>query len=91
VPIAEDSGLIAPIGEWVMRTACRDAAQWDAGIRVAVNVSAMQFANPGFPTTVMQALASAQLAPERLELEITESVFLNDNDGTDAMFTRLKG
>ncbi|WHO39696.1 EAL domain-containing protein [Sphingobium sp. AP49] len=90
VPVAEDSGLIGPIGEWVMRTACRDAAQWAEGIRVAINVSPTQFANPGFPTTVMQALAGAQLAAERLELEITESVFLNDNAGTDAMFTRLK-
>jgi diguanylate cyclase (GGDEF)-like protein len=90
VPIAEDTGLIAQIGEWVMRTACRDAAQWQDGIRVAVNVSPTQFANPGFPSTVMGALAASQLAPERLELEITESVFLNDDDGTDAMFARLK-
>ncbi|WP_325234168.1 EAL domain-containing protein [Sphingobium sp.] len=90
IPIAEDSGLIAPIGEWVLRTACRDAAQWPEGIRVAVNVSPTQFANPGFPSTVMNALAAAQLAPERLELEITESVFLNDDAGTDLMFARLK-
>ncbi|MDI1294970.1 MAG: EAL domain-containing protein, partial [bacterium] len=90
IPIAEDTALIGQIGEWVMRTACRDAAQWPEAIRVAVNVSPSQFANPGFPSTVMNALASAQLAPGRLELEITESVFLNDDDGTDAMFTRLK-
>ena len=90
IPIAEDTGLIAQIGEWVLRTACRDAVQWLDDIRVAVNVSPTQFANPGFPSTVMNALASAQLAPERLELEITESVFLNDDDGTDAMFARLK-
>ena len=90
IPIAEDSGLIAQIGEWVMRTACRDAAEWPEGIRIAVNVSPTQFANPGFPSTVMNALANAQLAPERLELEITESVFLNDDEGTDAMFARLK-
>ena len=90
IPIAEDTGLIAQIGEWVLRTACRDAVQWQEDIRVAVNVSPTQFANPGFPSTVMNALANAQLAPERLELEITESVFLNDDDGTDAMFARLK-
>ncbi|MCP1468993.1 diguanylate cyclase (GGDEF)-like protein [Sphingobium sp. OAS761] len=90
IPIAEDTGLIAQIGEWVMRTACRDAVQWREGIRVAVNVSPTQFANPNFPSTVMSALAGAQLAPERLELEITESVFLNDDAGTDAMFSRLK-
>lgn len=90
VPIAEDSGLIAQIGEWVLRTACLDAARWRDRARVAVNVSPTQFANPAFPSTVMSALAAAQLAPERLELEITESVFLNDDDGTDAMFARLK-
>ncbi len=90
IPIAEDTGLIAPLGEWVLRTACLDAAQWPEGIRVAVNVSPTQFANPGFPSTVMNALATAQLAPERLELEITESVFLNDDADTDAMFARLK-
>ncbi|WP_242129065.1 EAL domain-containing protein [Sphingobium sp. Sx8-8] len=91
VPIAEDSGLIGPIGDWVLRTACHDAAQWADGVRVAVNVSPIQFANPGLPSTVMNALASAGLAPERLELEITESVFLNDDDGTESMFSRLKG
>ncbi len=90
IPIAEDSGLIAQLGEWVLRTACRDASQWQDGVRVAVNVSPTQFANPGFPSTVVNALASAQLAPERLELEITESVFLSDDADTDAMFTRLK-
>ena len=90
VPIAEESGLIGPIGDWVLRTACHEAAQWEEGIRIAVNVSPIQFANPALPSTVMNALAAAQLAPERLELEITESVFLNDSPGTDSMFTRLK-
>ncbi|WP_176592585.1 EAL domain-containing protein [Sphingobium sp. EM0848] len=91
VPIAEESGLIGPIGDWVLRTACRDAAQWDEGVRVAVNVSPIQFANHGLPSIVMNALAASQLAPERLELEITESVFLSDGDGTESMFARLKG
>jgi diguanylate cyclase (GGDEF)-like protein len=91
IPIAEETGLIGPIGDWVLRTACRDAAMWADDIRVAVNVSPIQFANPGLPATVMNALAAAQLAPERLELEITESVFLNDDEGTDSMFARLKG
>ena len=90
VPIAEDIGLIGQIGEWVMRTACRDAAQWQDGVRVAVNVSPNQFTNPGFPSTVMNALAAVQLAPERLELEITESVFLDEEAGIDAIFARLK-
>ncbi len=90
IPIAEDIGLIGQIGDWVIRTACQDAAQWVEGTRVAVNVSPIQFANPGFPATVMNALATAQLSPERLELEITESVFLNDDADTDSMFARLK-
>ncbi|CAN5364145.1 EAL domain-containing protein [soil metagenome] len=90
IPIAEDTGLITQIGEWVLRTACRDAAKWPDNIRVAVNVSPIQFANPALPATVMSALAGAGLSSGRLELEITESVFLNDGDGTDAMFARLK-
>ncbi|WP_257539988.1 bifunctional diguanylate cyclase/phosphodiesterase [Sphingobium sp. CFD-1] len=90
IPIAEDTGLIAQIGDWVIRTACKDAAQWVGSTRVAVNVSPIQFANPSFPSTIMNALASTQLSPERLELEITESVFLNDNADTDSMFARLK-
>jgi diguanylate cyclase (GGDEF)-like protein/PAS domain S-box-containing protein len=90
VPIAEDTGLISRIGDWVLRTACHDAASWPEDIRVAVNVSPIQFANPSLPNTVMSALAAAQLDPGRLELEITESVFLNDDADTDAMFARLK-
>jgi diguanylate cyclase (GGDEF)-like protein len=90
VPVAEDSGLIAQIGEWVLRTACRDLAQWPAEVRVAVNVSPLQFANPNLPALITNALAAAQVDPERLELEITETVFLNDDDGTDAIFAALK-
>jgi len=90
IPIAEETGLIAPIGEWALRTACRDMASWPGNVRVAVNVSPLQFANPALPSIVTSALAAAQVAPDRLELEITESVFLNDSDGTDAMFTALK-
>lgn len=90
IPIAEDTGMITQIGEWVLRTACMDAAKWPEGVRVAVNVSPIQFANPGLPTVVMNALAAAHLPPHRLELEITESVFLNDDSNTETMFTRLK-
>ena len=91
VPVAEDAGLIAQIGEWALRTACADLAKWPESVRVAVNVSPLQFANPALPAIVTSALASAQVAPERLELEITESVFLNDDAGTEAMFAALKG
>lgn len=90
VPIAEDCGLIEPIGEWVLRTACHDAAEWPRDIRVAVNVSPIQFANPALPTLVTNALANSGIAPGRLELEITEGVFLDESASTDAMFKSLK-
>ena len=90
IPIAEDSGLIAQIGEWALRKACHDLAKLPESVRVAVNVSPLQFANPALPAIITSALASAQVNPGRLELEITESVFLNDDEGTDAMFTALK-
>jgi diguanylate cyclase (GGDEF)-like protein len=91
VPIAEDAGLIVTIGEWALRTACRDMAEWPVDVRVAVNVSPLQFANPALPAQVTSALAEAGVSADRLELEITESVFLGDDTGTEAMFRALKG
>ncbi|MCW1384425.1 EAL domain-containing protein [Novosphingobium sp. KCTC 2891] len=90
IPIAEDAGLIATIGEWALRTACQDLAKWPSNVRVAVNVSPLQFSNPSLPLIVTNALAHAQVDPQRLELEITESVFLNDDSDTEAMFRSLK-
>ena len=90
IPVAEDAGLIAPIGEWALRTACHQLAKWPEHVRIAVNVSALQFANPALPAIVTQALAQAQVHPSRLELEITESVFLNEDEDTEAMFAALK-
>ncbi|MFC3594700.1 EAL domain-containing protein [Novosphingobium piscinae] len=90
VPIAEDAGIIAQIGEWALRTACHDLASWPASVRVAVNVSPLQFANPALPAIITSAIAAAGVSPDQLELEITESVFLNDDEGTDAMFVALK-
>lgn len=90
IPIAEDVGLIAQIGEWALRTACAELAKWPESVRVAVNVSPLQFANPALPAVVTSALASAQVNPDRLELEITESVFLNEDAGVEKMFTALK-
>ena len=90
VKIAEDTGLIAQIGEWALRTACHALAKWPEDVRVAVNVSPLQFANPQLPAIVTSAIAQAGIHPARLELEITESVFLSDDAGTDAMFTALK-
>jgi len=91
IEIAEDAGLIGPMGEWALRTACHDLSKWPENVRVAVNVSPLQFANPQLPAIVTSALAEAGVDAARLELEITESVFLNDDDGTDAMFAALKG
>lgn len=90
IPIAEDIGLIAQIGEWALRTACLDLAKWPESVRVAVNVSPLQFANPALPAVITSALATAQVKPERLELEITESVFLNEGEGVEKMFAALK-
>lgn len=91
VPIAEEAGLIGQIGEWVLRTACQDARGWPSSVRVAVNVSPIQFRNHAFPTIVMSALANSGLDAERLELEITEGVFLQDGGDLDSTFAKLKG
>ena len=91
VPVAEECGLIESIGEWVLRTATREAAKWPGHVRVAVNVSPIQFANPNLPALVTNAIAAAGLPAGRLELEITEGVFLNEDDSSEAMFRALKG
>lgn len=90
IPIAEESNLIIQLGDWALRRACRDAVQWPQSVRVAVNVSALQFANPGFPETVTEALAKSGLEPDRLELELTESVFMGDSETVDQTFRILK-
>jgi diguanylate cyclase (GGDEF)-like protein/PAS domain S-box-containing protein len=90
IPIAEEANLINRLGEWIIRKACEDAANWPAEIRVAVNVSPIQFANESLPTIVTSALASSGLAPDRLELELTEGVFLSESFETDSMFATLK-
>jgi diguanylate cyclase (GGDEF)-like protein/PAS domain S-box-containing protein len=90
VPIAEDAGLIPQIGEWALRTACHDMAKWPPEVRVAVNVSPLQFANPALPSIVTSALAASGISASRLELEITESVFLGDDSKTEGMFAALK-
>jgi len=90
IPVAEECGLIEAIGEWVLRTACAEAARWPDQIRVGVNVSTIQFANPAFPRLVTNALAASGLAAHRLELEITESVFLDEDASSDQMFAKLK-
>ncbi|MET3712986.1 diguanylate cyclase (GGDEF)-like protein/PAS domain S-box-containing protein [Sphingomonas trueperi] len=83
IPLAEEARLIGAIGEWVLRTACDEAARWDEPARIAINVSSEQLHNPSFATLVAQALAASGLDPDRLELEVTESVFLRE--GTAAV------
>ncbi|HNN55471.1 MAG TPA: EAL domain-containing protein [Novosphingobium sp.] len=90
IPIAEEANLIGALGDWVLKRACEEAAQWPGSVRVSVNVSAAQFANPGFASQVENALAQTELPPERLELELTESIFLSDRAATEEMFTALK-
>ena len=90
IPIAEECNLIGPLGDWALKQACVDAASIPGHVKVSVNVSPMQFANPGFSAIVAQALAHAELAPERLELELTETIFLGDREATEAMFNALK-
>ena len=90
IPLAEETGLIIPLGEWVLREACKDAAQWPASVRVAVNLSPVQFRNRGLVTMVTQALAAARVAPNRLELEITEAVLLQDDDAIVTMLHQLR-
>jgi diguanylate cyclase (GGDEF)-like protein len=89
IPLAEETGLIVPIGEWALRQACTDAAGWPDHLKVAVNVSAAQFKSPNLAGAVIQALAVAQLAPSRLEIEITESVMLEHNAAAVATLTQL--
>jgi predicted signal transduction protein with EAL and GGDEF domain len=76
IPVAEELGLIVNIGEWVIREALAEASGWPAGLRVAVNVSSSQFVHGNVVATLIHALAQTQIAPERVEIEITESVFL---------------
>ena len=90
IPIAEETNLIGPLGEWALRQACADAAKWPGELRVAVNVSAHQFSSDSLPTIVANALASSGLNPKQLELELTESVFMGDADAVEKMFKRLK-
>ncbi len=90
IPLAEELGLIVPMGEWVLRTACKEAVKWPADLKLAVNLSAAQFKRGNLVATVRSALAESGLAPERLELEITESVLLTQNAYNLALLRGLK-
>ena len=90
IPLAEEIGLINEIGEWVLRTACAEAAKWPQHITVAVNLSPVQFKSHALPTMVRMVLSDTQLAAKRLELEITEGVFLSNDDHVHDMIGSLK-
>ena len=90
IPLAEETGFIVPLGEWVIRQACATAAQWPGDLRVAVNISAVQFRNPGLMQVVVGALAASGLDPTRLEIEITETVLLHNKEATLAVLHQLR-
>jgi diguanylate cyclase len=94
IPLAEDSGLIEPIGEWVLRTACAQAAAWRRSgmpaVRMGINVSARQFYNPALESVVAQVLAEHSLPPEQVELEITESLSMKDAEESVRILASFK-
>jgi diguanylate cyclase (GGDEF)-like protein len=90
IPLAEDGGLIIPLGEWILRTACRKAASWKSNALLAVNLSPAQFRHGDLPGLVHTVLLETGLSPSRLELEITESVLIDDFGRAQAILRRLK-
>ena len=90
ISVAEDTGLIVPLGEWVLRRACRDAVNWPAPLFVSVNLSPAQFRDGDVAETVAQVLNETGLPPERLELEITESLLINDTEEVLGKLNRLR-
>jgi diguanylate cyclase (GGDEF)-like protein len=90
IPVAEESGLIFEIGDWVLREACREAASWPARLRISVNLSALQLRQGDLPGLVRSVLAETGLAPDLLELEITEGVLIDDHQRAVAILTELK-
>jgi diguanylate cyclase (GGDEF)-like protein len=90
IPLAEEIGFIVPMGEWVIREACATAAGWPGNSRVAINISAVQFRNPGLMQVIIGALATSGLDPTRLEIEITETVLLQNKETTLAVLHQLR-
>ena len=90
IPLAEDTGLINELGDWVMRTACTEAAAWPSHIRIAVNVSPVQLKSPTLALRIMGALAASGLSPDRLEIEITEAVLIHDDETALAILHQLR-
>ena len=90
IPIAEETGLIIPLGEWALQRACYEAAKWPKSVKVAVNLSPVQFRDRGLALQVVSALAKSGLPAQRLELEVTERLLLEDSDGTLTVMEQLK-
>ena len=90
IPVAEETGLIVPLGEWILRQVCADALSWPRHIRVAVNLSPVQFRSPNLVQTVFTALAVSHLEPGKLELEITETTLLHDSEAILESLHQLK-
>jgi diguanylate cyclase (GGDEF)-like protein/PAS domain S-box-containing protein len=91
IPLAEENGLIIPIGEWILREACREAASWARPLQIAINLSPVQFRHGDLPALVHAILLETGLAPDRLELEITENVLMGDFSRAVGILRRLKG
>ncbi|RZN08655.1 bifunctional diguanylate cyclase/phosphodiesterase [Bradyrhizobium genosp. SA-3] len=90
IPLAEETGLIVPLGEWVLRTACAEAAKWPAYVRIAINLSPAQFRSTELVPVIVGALASSGVAPHRLELEVTETVIMHDSEAVFAVLAQLR-
>jgi EAL domain-containing protein (putative c-di-GMP-specific phosphodiesterase class I) len=90
IPVAEETGLINAIGDWVLRQACLEAMNWPSHVSVAVNVSPVQFKTPSLVLTIISALAASGLPAHRLELEVTESVLMQNNEATLAMLHQIR-
>ncbi|MEH2559280.1 diguanylate cyclase (GGDEF)-like protein/PAS domain S-box-containing protein [Bradyrhizobium algeriense] len=90
IPVAEDTGLINELGDWVMQTACNEAAGWPSRVRLAVNVSPIQLKSPTLALRITGALAASGLPPDRLEIEITEAVLIHDDESALAILHQLR-
>ncbi|WP_223971224.1 EAL domain-containing protein [Bradyrhizobium sp. RD5-C2] len=89
IPLAEETGLIVPLGEWVLRTACAEAAKWPDDLKIAINLSPVQFRSPELVPVIVHALASSGVSPDRLELEVTETAIIQDSEAVFAALSQL--
>ncbi|WP_229166111.1 bifunctional diguanylate cyclase/phosphodiesterase [Bradyrhizobium altum] len=89
IPLAEETGMIVPLGEWVLRTACAEAAKWPDDLKIAINLSPVQFRSPELVPVIVHALASSGVSPDRLELEVTETAIIQDSEAVFAALGQL--